>query len=484
VTFSWLFGRIAKSDDIKSLLAEVFFFFFCLHIACLYWVAYPLTLDLAVHGMLIPVALVLIPSYLSTFLLAPAWVLANKFAAAHSLFNQPIAFASLFSLTMMFYGNFLPGFPWVLPGYIWCCHEIFLQTLSIWGIHGLGFVTMLISGFCGQSFLHYELKDLKKAKISAVLSIFIFAAMVLFGCVRLANNPTTFTDKKIRIIQCNIPQKNKNDSNLAFQNFKEHLLRSRHESKIDLIIWPEASIPYLYHENFKQLHDYLKSFLQKSEYLLAGAVRKDLRTKRIYNSVVLINHCGENIGNYDKSRLLPFGEYVPFRKYITFRSIASTVEDFDVGESAKIFEVDGVKIIFAICYEIVFPNGFVPKETSAGRFFRSSCLADLIINLTNDGWFGFTTEPFQHLQITRARAIETGLPVIRATNYGISAVFDPCGRELAQIPINQSGVLDINIPHKMHSVFYNLEQKTLLFILLILSLWSSIMMFFKKQSKT
>jgi apolipoprotein N-acyltransferase len=351
---------------------------------------------------------------------------------------------------MMFYGNFLPGFPWVLPGYVWCCHEIFLQTLSIWGIYGLGFVTLLISGFLGQSFLYYELKDPNKAKTSAIVSIFIFAAMALFGYVRLANNPTTFIDKKIRIIQCNIPQKNKNDHNLAFQNFKEHLLRSRHESKIDLILWPEASIPYLYHENFKQLHDYLKSFLLESEHLLTGAVRKNLRSQKVYNSVVLINHRGENIGNYDKSRLLPFGEYVPFRKYVPFRSIASAVEDFDVGERAKIFEVGGVKIIFAICYEIVFPNGFIPEETGAGRFFRRSCQADLIVNLTNDGWFGFTTEPFQHLQITRARAIETGLPVARATNYGVSAVFDPCGRELAQIPINQSGILDINIPRKIH----------------------------------
>jgi apolipoprotein N-acyltransferase len=135
------------------------------------------------------------------FLLAPTWLLARKIAITDSLFGRPIAFASLFSLAMMLYGNFLPGFPWVLPGYVWCCHEIFLQTLSIWGIYGLSFVTLLISGFCGQSFLYYKLKDFKKAKISAIISIFIFAAMVSFGYVRLANNPTIFTDKKIRIIQ-------------------------------------------------------------------------------------------------------------------------------------------------------------------------------------------------------------------------------------------------------------------------------------------
>jgi apolipoprotein N-acyltransferase len=135
--------------------------------------------------------------------------------------------------------------------------------------------------------------------------------------------------------------------------------------------------------------------------------------------------------------LVPFGEYVPFREYLPFQSIASDIGDFDRGEKAPVIELDGVKIVFAICYEIAFPN------------FRKGRDADIIVNATNDGWFGFTTEPFQHLQIARARAIETGLPLIRATNYGISAVFDPCGRELARVPINEAGIIEINIPKKI-----------------------------------
>ncbi|MDR1236166.1 MAG: apolipoprotein N-acyltransferase, partial [Holosporaceae bacterium] len=353
----------------------------------------------------------------------------------------PAAFATSFCLTMMLYGNFFPGFPWVLPGYIWCCHEIFLQTLSLYGIYGLSFVTLLISGFLGLAFRCHKSHDFKKSKIAALISVLIFSLAVLFGWYRLANNPVKFTDKKVRTIQADISQKNKNDHKLSFSNLIEHIKLSLHDSPIDLIIWPEASVPYLYKEDFRQLHDHLKSFLHKGECLLAGVVRQGLSDGKIYNSVVAIDHDGKNIATFDKRRLLPFGEYVPFREYIPFESIAGDIGDFCVGEKTNISVINGIKIAFAICYEIVFPNNFVPGE------------ADVIVNVTNDGWFGFTTEPFQHLQISRARAIENGVPLLRVTNYGISAIFDSFGREIARVPINQSGVTDTNIPRKADAIF-------------------------------
>jgi apolipoprotein N-acyltransferase len=453
LTFGWLFVQIRKVDETKSLSfwMEIFCFFFCLHLACLYWVVYPLTLDLTKHAVLIPFAITLIPAYASAFLLIPTWILSRKsfFATASAdIFVEPTAFALLFSLIMMFYGNFLPGFPWVLPGYIWCCHEIFLQTLSIYGIYGLSFVTMLIAGFLGQSFLYYRLKDTDRSRNSAIISILLLLFMVLYGYFRLARNPTIFTDKRIRLVQCNISQKDKNDSQRSFSDLKKHLVCSGHESKIDLIIWPEASIPYLYHENFKQLHDYLRSQLKESEYLLAGAVREDRRTKKIYNSAIAINHRGENIAIYDKMRLVPFGEYIPFRKYLPFKTIASDIGDFDRGELAKILEIGSIKVVIAICYEIIFPHGLITVETDGDNHGSK---ADLIVNLTNDGWFGYTSEPFQHLQIARARAVEAGVPLARATNNGITTVFDSYGREIVKMPIDQHGIIDVNVPARARS---------------------------------
>ncbi|MDR0678320.1 MAG: apolipoprotein N-acyltransferase, partial [Holosporaceae bacterium] len=274
---------------------------------------------------------------------------------------------------------------------------------------------------------------------------------------RLANNETVFTDKKVRIVQCNISQKQKGNPNFASRNLQGHMARSQHESRIDFIVWPEASIPYLYREDFESLNNLLKSCVAKDEYLLAGAVRKDPSAKKIHNSIIVVDYQGQNVMNYDKSRLLPFGEYIPFRKYMPFESIASDIGDFDVGDPADIFEINGIKIIFAICYEIAFSNGFIPyvlkQKITKDIGLRVNKEADLIVNVTNDGWFGFTSEPFQHLQISRARAIETGIPLVRATNYGISAIFDAYGREIARIPINKAGIIDARIPGKAHSPF-------------------------------
>jgi apolipoprotein N-acyltransferase len=440
---------------------EAFGFFFCMHVACLYWIVYPLTLNFPRHGILMPFAITLIPAYLSMFLLIPVWImwkgihlhlennehLSQRRCVFLEYATRPLIFASLFCLIMLFYGNFLPGFPWVLPGYIWCCHEFFLQTLSIYGVHGLSFMTMLISGFLGLSFVQYKANDRGKSKNSGIISVILFFFIVFFGYHRLVNNETVFTEKRIRIVQCNIPQKHKGNPHLALVNLQQHMDKSQHDSKLDLIVWPEASVPYLYRENFESLNHRLKSFLDEGEYLLAGAVRKDSFTKKIYNSVIVINHEGQNVASYDKSRLLPFGEYVPFRRYIPFESIAGDIGDFDFGNSANVFEINGLRIIFAICYEIAFPQGAMPKG------LHSNKEADLIVNITNDGWFGFTTEPFQHLQISRSRAIETGLPLVRATNYGISAIFDAYGREIARIPIEQSGIIDARIPKKTHCPF-------------------------------
>jgi apolipoprotein N-acyltransferase len=257
-TFAWLFTEIFgikkkesknihKKKAIKFLLKESFCFFLFLHMGCLYWLVYPLVL--AKYWILIPFAIILIPAYLSMFLLIPTALLAISHYFNYGNYNltpscrqkvkvialliKPIMFASAFILIMEFYGHVCPGFPWILPGYIWCCHEIFLQTLSIYGIYGLSFVTILISGFLGSAFLYYQkngsnnlndlnkLNDSKKFTMSSTIiagALFIF--IVLFGYFRLANHPTEFTEKKIKIVQCNIPQENKGNPDLAFSQLK------------------------------------------------------------------------------------------------------------------------------------------------------------------------------------------------------------------------------------------------------------------------
>jgi apolipoprotein N-acyltransferase len=331
---------------------------------------------------------------------------------------------------------------------------------------------MLMASLLGVAFTFYKDKDNRDAILSATYALGIFAAMTFFGIVRLLRNQTEFTPYKVRIVQCNLSQDEKNSNALSAINLQKHVSLSRSDEKIDFIIWPEAAIPYLYSENSTKLHNIISDPLKDGMTLISGAVRKDMATGKVHNSAVFIDHMGRNICNYDKVRLAPFGEYIPFRSLIPtpFQSIASNIGDFDPGNSHKIIEINGLKIVVAICYEAIFSQDFMPKNKETDVIEE----ADVIINPTNDAWFGFTTQPFQHLQIVRARAIETGLPLIRVTNYGVSAIFDHCGRELNRIPISKFGYVDAFIPKKskVPTVYsYNNNLLDVWSILLLISIW-------------
>ncbi len=159
----------------------------------------------------------------------------------------------------------------------------------------------------------------------------------------------------------------------------------------------------------------------------------------------------EVIGKYDKQHLVPFGEYIPGRKYIpeTFQAVANTIGDFDVGTTSKIINLKGLKAVICICYEAVFPNEIIPPCEDG----------DVIINITNDSWFGYSSALSQHLQIVRARAVEEGLPLIRATGFGIAAVFDSCGREICSLPTSYSGVMDFYIPNKINPTVFSIVSR-------------------------
>jgi len=183
------------------------------------------------------------------------------------------------------------------------------------------------------------------------------------------------------------------------------------------------------------LHNWLIKPLHENEFLITGVVRRDLVNSLVYNSIVVIDAKKQNVATYDKSKLVPFGEYIPFRKILSLSPLASDIEDFAVGTTSNIFKIKGLNVLFANCYEVAF------------RHKRKN--ADVMINLTNDGWFGHTTELYQHLTMAKVRAVELGIPVIRVTNFGVSAVFDPCGRCIAKIPVDQAQTLEIKIPKKI-----------------------------------
>lgn len=535
VIFSYLLAEVYLGHVV---LKDVFKFFLGFYVANLYWVVYPLTFNLSAHFWVIPLAIVLIPGFLALCMLPAFWGLKSF----KNLCTKILLFPILYTATMVILG-FL--FPWVLPAYIWNSHEIFMQTLSIYGVYGLSFVTMLmISLVAGAIVLRggnrYGDRDGDRGRygdrrdensdfcsfICIMLAASIFLGMCIFGMSRLAENPSKYTDIKVRMVQLNVTDEekkanrmgvlrkliklsysNQENANNGGENWSENeaIEGENHEDSVknkvehrvvDLIIWPEAAIPYLYNEQLSRLHDIISVPLKNQNhpnshsfsrpYLISGAIREDLK-ENVYNSAIFVDSSGRNFNNYDKMHLVPFGEYVPFRFLIPekIKSIASDISDFSVGDpqfnNAPIILDIGrrrsqtastrLRIGIVICYEAVFSRDCLKyelknrqnqkcgrdgwqissDENNCSADFDSGSAIDVLINLTNDGWFGFTTQPFQHLQIVRSRAVEMGVPVIRVANIGISAVFDPMGRELACIPLGTEGAAEFMIPKKLEN---------------------------------
>jgi apolipoprotein N-acyltransferase len=213
----------------------------------------------------------------------------------------------------------------------------------------------------------------------------------------------------------------------------------------DYVIWPETSVPFILTQNPDALVK-ISEMLQDGQILIAGAVRTEsdgaATPTRYYNSAYMIDSQGQIIGAADKVHLVPFGEYLPFESFWTDLGL-NAIAAFPGGYSAAsrhqlLTTPDGTRLLPLICYEVIFPRETdeVAKE------------ADAIVNLTNDGWFGYTPGPWQHLHQARLRAVETGLPVIRNSNSGISAVIDPYGRIQTGLDFGVTGIIDGVIPPK------------------------------------
>lgn len=452
ITFVFAFGAFferiyekSEKESTATLFLHSFVYWLFYFMGALYWLVHPLTIDLSHHWMLIPFALVAVPAYLAIPLLLPVYV-AKKFCKNVWVFA--LVFATLTFLVMYFQGHYAPGFPWVLPGYVWSRDVLCMQALSIWGIYGQTFFTLIIGCIWGVGFYWYK-KNSKKCALAVGITCSSLFLLYIFGFVRIRGSSEELTDFKIRCVQGSIPQEDKMNRRLSVRNLDLYLNLSRMESKYhdwspDFVIWPEASIPYLFTDESVVLRQKLAGIIPNNGYLLTGAVRKDSADGSIYNSVVVLDQFGRNVANYDKKHLVPFGEYVPFRNLIpkVFAPIANSVGDFDIGKNSNVINLKGLKIAFAICYEAIFPGEFVSGDV------------DVIMNITNDGWFGHTSELVQHLNIVRARAIEEGIPLIRVTNFGISAVFDAYGRRVESLRTDEVGVIDCYIPQKTEKTFY------------------------------
>ncbi|MCQ0090301.1 apolipoprotein N-acyltransferase [Roseovarius sp. M141] len=344
-----------------------------------------------------------------------------------------LIFAVCWSVSEWLRGTVLTGFSWNLIGYAWADFDVPRQAAAWVGSYGVGLLTVLLSTLPATLLV----RDRRQNAFATILLMTLVAGAGTLGTVRLmALTPPT--DTTVRIVQGNIPQTEKWDPAFRARNIARYLDLSAEPGAFDLLLWPESAFPgYLDEEPdiLKRIAD----LLPETSVLLTGAqTRQSAGRGTIYrNSVLTIGPSGDILARYAKHHLVPFGEYVPWRDVLPLQRLTAGLGDFTPGPGPQTVELPGLPPVgLSICYEAIFP----------GRVVDAASRPDWIFNATNDAWFGASLGPRQHLAAARMRAVEEGLPMVRAANTGISAVIDGYGRIVARLGLDETGVLDARLP--------------------------------------
>ena len=323
------------------------------------------------------------------------------------------------------------GFPWSLMGSVFAVHLGSLQMASVMGIYGL---TLLAFG-CVIAPVLWLLSAWRLALIFLVLP----ALGTGWGIARLDRQPAepSAIAPIARLVQPAVPQQDKWNRQKRPAHLADLInLSQAGANKPDIVIWPETAFAGLPSQNRLLLADTVQAAMHPGGFLLTGIPRFD-ENNRPLNSVFLFDHQAGLRGFYDKRHLVPFGEYVPFRSWIPFLDIIAGPADFVAGTKNYLLAVPGIgQVQTLICYEVIF----------AGHVVAPQSRPDLMVNVTNDAWFGATIGPWQHLYQAQLRVVEEGIPLLRVANTGISVAFDGFGRQLGSIPLGERAYLDIAIP--------------------------------------
>ncbi|WP_417317307.1 apolipoprotein N-acyltransferase [Emcibacter sp.] len=389
-----------------------------------------------------------------------------------------LVFCGLWNLAEWVRGHFLTGFPWNLSGYVWGFSDSMLQSTSIWGIYGLGPITICFA-LAPLVFLSLAPRTARLI-LAAGLYVLLFAGLFLFGARRLDQETQYVDDVGLRLVQSNINQRDKWAREKRADNFLDYLAMSdrKGNSGVTHIIWPETSVIYfLDQEPFRRYM--IADMLGDDGMVLTGFPRREWRQDelRIYNSFIAIDSDGQIGAIYDKSHLVPFGEYVPafFKVILSAMGLERAIGGLDYSPGAGLVtqHVPGTPPFgVLVCYEIIFP-GAVTDEKDRPEW---------LLNITNDAWYGTLTGPYQHFLQTRVRAIEEGLPVVRSAGTGISAVIDSYGRVIKRIDLQKRGTIDHKLPAKLEKQTFYVRFRDMIFTVMSLSIILAGMFFSMRRS--
>jgi apolipoprotein N-acyltransferase len=418
---------------------------FVQHVGLLYWVTH-----VVVHYGKLPVALgipvmMLLALYLSLY--------TGLFAGGVAFFRRrgiPAVAAAPLLWTVLEYAKsmLLTGFPWENLAHSQYLNLPIIQVADITGSYGVSFLLVLVNASLA-AFIGTGRENLRKAFAGAAAAGLLVALASGYGVWRMADVAARFDpvpERTVVLIQGNIDQSIKWDPSFQKETLRIYRDLSLEAARkgVHAIIWPETATPFMF-QNRDELHDAVVGVARETgAWLLFGtpSYTRHEGALRFQNSAVVLSPEGRIAGTYSKVHLVPYGEYVPLRPLFPFiEKLAVGVGDFLPGSGFDPVDAAEARIGFLICYEGIFPE--------IGRAYGSSG-ASLLVNVTNDAWFGMTSAPYQHLSMTVFRAVENRLYVARAANTGISAVIDATGRITARTGLFER--TSLTAPVKIHRI--------------------------------
>ena len=419
----------------------------------LYWVGYAFLVDAKTFGWLLPVAVTILPAGLAVFT-------GLGVALARALWTpgplRLLTLAAALTSSEWLRGHVLSGFPWNAFGYALTTPLALAQSASVVGVWGLTFIAVAV--FASPAVLADVIKDRRWAPVLGAVTV--LAALAAFGAIRLALNPTeSVPGVRLRIMQPNLQQDVKFNYSAKNEVMRHYVGLSERVAGPDAslgnvthLIWPESAFPFFLAREPDALAA-IAGMLPANTLLITGAARvaepiTGIQGLRAYNSIYVIDHTGSILSIYDKLHLVPFGEYLPFQNLLErlgLMQLTKVQGGFLAGERRRRMAVlPAPEMLPLVCYEVIFPGEAVPRGERPGW----------LLNVTTDAWFGISSGPYQHLQQARVRAIEEGLPLVRAANSGVSAVVDPLGRIVRSLPLGSEGILDAGLPRPIAATIY------------------------------
>jgi len=465
-TFSAFFIFLFKKSKITQ--SKKYFFFygwlfgFGYFLSSLYWISIALTFDQN-FKFLIPITIILIPSFLGIFygLVTFCFIISKS----KKIVSSFLVFSLFFGVLEFIRGSILTGFPWNLIAYSFVNHLEILSITSLIGTYGFNLFCISLFASPAIFILRETRKDIGVCVVFLILPLLFY----LYGSSykeTFNSSDVTNYDYKVRVIGSNISL-NRFYLNIDPVSVINELIEISEPEKDDktIFIWPEGILPDVSQEELVEFKWLFEDTFSKNHLLFIGINSQKTNKEKInyFNSLSIYGHDLEILDFYNKINLVPFGEFLPFEnilKKFGLSAITNNYQSFSKGQDRKIIEIKrddfSLKILPLICYEIIY----------SGKIFQNQSF-DLMVNISEDGWFGRSIGPKQHFAHSIFRSVESGKYLLRSANNGIAAIVNPLGIVEQKVEYGDSGYVDFKKAKKIQPTLFS-KYGNKIFITLIL----------------